>query len=235
MNRTTIEYCHETWNAVTGCRHACEYCYALRLQRQYKLYGNSFEPQFHPHELEAPSRRRKPSIIFAVNMGDINSPGVRPEWKDAVYKAAAAAERHRFLFLSKAPREYAKSVYFPPGKGENIWLGATITKREELRSRLVPFEGYPRWYVQFEPLLERITIDDLDKTLPIAELKRNIKWIIVGGASSYRINTKREWVAEIIRAARTLSVPVFVKDNARWPDRIREFPEGLAELAADLM
>ena len=35
MNKTRIEWCDFTYNPITGCRHACEYCYARRQAQRF--------------------------------------------------------------------------------------------------------------------------------------------------------------------------------------------------------
>ena len=35
MGRSNIEWCDATWNPITGCRHACPYCYAERMSRRF--------------------------------------------------------------------------------------------------------------------------------------------------------------------------------------------------------
>lgn len=35
MNRSKIEWCDHTWNAITGCRHGCKYCYARRMSARF--------------------------------------------------------------------------------------------------------------------------------------------------------------------------------------------------------
>lgn len=35
MGRSKIEWCDDTWNPITGCRHGCEYCYAARMTRRF--------------------------------------------------------------------------------------------------------------------------------------------------------------------------------------------------------
>ena len=39
MNKTKIEYCHYTWNPVTGCLHICGYCYARKITRRFSGIG----------------------------------------------------------------------------------------------------------------------------------------------------------------------------------------------------
>lgn len=35
INKTAIEWCSHTWNPVTGCRHACPYCYARGIVNRF--------------------------------------------------------------------------------------------------------------------------------------------------------------------------------------------------------
>jgi len=35
MNITPIEWCDETWNPVTGCKHGCPYCYARNITHRF--------------------------------------------------------------------------------------------------------------------------------------------------------------------------------------------------------
>ena len=35
MNKSEVDFCDFSWNPVTGCRHACEYCYARRQAQRF--------------------------------------------------------------------------------------------------------------------------------------------------------------------------------------------------------
>lgn len=35
MNRSRIEWCDHTWNPITGCLHACQYCYARKMTARF--------------------------------------------------------------------------------------------------------------------------------------------------------------------------------------------------------
>jgi protein gp37 len=35
MNKTNIEWCDQTWNPVTGCKHSCPYCYAKKYAHRF--------------------------------------------------------------------------------------------------------------------------------------------------------------------------------------------------------
>jgi hypothetical protein len=34
-----------------------------------------------------------------------------------------------------------------------------------------------------------------------------------------------EWIESIVLNARAENIPLFIKDNVKWPEEIREFPE----------
>jgi hypothetical protein len=68
-------------------------------------------------------------------------------------------------------------------------------------------------FISFEPLLERCTrgggVDLLQDT--------GINWVIIGQQTPVKISTmpKMEWVKEIVTAADTAGIPVFLKDNLK--------------------
>jgi protein gp37 len=56
----------------------------------------------------------------------------------------------------------------------------------------------------------------------------NTHWIIIGAQTGPgAVPPKPEWVQSIIDQARDAGVPIFLKDNLKWPERIQEWPEGL--------
>jgi protein gp37 len=40
MTNTKIEWCDDSWNPITGCRHGCKYCYARRLAKRFGGVSN---------------------------------------------------------------------------------------------------------------------------------------------------------------------------------------------------
>ena len=75
---------------------------------------------------------------------------------------------------------------------------------------LVPFPSV-------EPLLGKIIGD---------ENLLGFRWIIIGKLTgSKRIPLQNEWVDIILLDAETFSIPVFVKNNVGWTQKIQEFPK----------
>ena len=69
-------------------------------------------------------------------------------------------------------------------------------------------------YVSFEPLLERVDPDLF-----------GISWVIIGADSNRGAKKPpKEWADIIIGAARKKSIPVFVKDNYGYDQKIKEMP-----------
>ena len=79
-----IEWTDHTWNPVTGCAKispGCKYCYAevlaKRLQRMgANGYENGFKLTLLPDRLDAPLKRRKPTVWFVNSMSDLFHEGV---------------------------------------------------------------------------------------------------------------------------------------------------------------
>ena len=223
MNRTRIEYCDWTWNPATGCLHGCEYCYARRLAKRLRgRFGYPkdypFRPTFHPDRLVEPYRLKKPSKIFVVDMGDLFGEWVPDIWIEKILKVVEDNSRHTSQFLTKNPKRMYGWL-FP----ENAWLGATINNQQmvelaydlslsDMSVRVVRNQKRIK-FISFEPFLEDITID-------LSE----IDWVIVGAQTNPYRPPKREWVEHIIEQARESDIPIFLKDNLRWDEVIRQYP-----------
>ena len=54
-----------------------------------------------------------------------------------------------------------------------------------------------------------------------------VHWVIVGAQTGPGARPPDPaWVRDLVDQCRTAGVPVFAKDNLRWPERIQEFPQG---------
>lgn len=75
-------------------------------------------------------------------------------------------------------------------------------------------------FLSFEPLLELTVPFKLDGYF------RRIDWIIVGKLTgSKKIKLEKEWVLSLIRDCRANNIPIFLKDNLKWEEKIQEFPD----------
>jgi len=207
MNRTKIEWTEYTWNPITGCENSCGFCYARKIAKRFpKNFPRGFEPTFYPDRLKEPYQLKKPSTrVFRVIWD--HAPGYgRPE--------------HQFQILTKFPQNipYFSAIsaqdYKVPG---NCWLGTSINYQGDVWRKDALLKWVRRktgvFFVSFEPLLEPIRID-----------LSGLDWIIIGAQTNPLKLPEPGWVQSLIDQARERNIPVFLKDNLSWPEKIQEFP-----------
>lgn len=121
MNRqgeNKIQWCHYSWNPISGCLHKCPYCYVPRVLGRFDK--ECMKPRFHEKRLheKMPS---KSSRIFVGSTGDMWGEWVPNKWINRVLDIVNENPQHRFIFLTKNPSRYQD--YKIP---ENAWCGTSI-------------------------------------------------------------------------------------------------------------
>jgi len=230
MNRTKIEWVINkdgtrgfTWNPVVGCYGVgCsvrKVCWAREFAKRtaHLCYNPKIHYDFipHPHfeRLNEPLRRKKPSGIFPVSMGDWL--GVQIHYTRKVYEVMKKAEWHRFLTLTKQIQNLritlAKEIFIP----EHIWIGITVNSQKDIwrLEKLREICHYAHTFVSFEPLYSEI-----DYALYFVD------WIIIGAQTRPNLQPKKEWVEKLIDEADYYGIPVFLKDNLEWDNKRQEIP-----------
>jgi protein gp37 len=214
MNKTKIEWTDYSWNPITGCLHGCWYCWAKRM---FTRFHKSFEPTFYPERLEELKKLKKPAKVFVCSVSDLFATWTKPEWRNAVLNEIHKPEYNHLTFqlLTKNPER------IPAGfeSKENIWVGTTITFQGEMTNARNLIENWGGIkFLSLEPLLGNIEI-------PIEILKK-IQWIIVGKLTgSKKVKLENWWVNNIIDSARVFNIPIFLKNNLKWSEKIQEFPK----------
>ncbi|HHU55757.1 MAG TPA: DUF5131 family protein [Acholeplasmataceae bacterium] len=239
MNKSKIEWCDYTWNPVTGCLHECEYCYARKIANRFQSKNNytyvdgvkpghikdafpyGFMPTFHKDRLLDPQKVRKPQNIFVCSMADLFGEWVPDEWIQEVFKACEAAPQHKYLFLTKNFKNASNFRYH-----DNWWIGKTITNDENARL----CEGDPWNIDEIHRANQFLSIEPLQGDITRLEYYLySFKWVIVGAQTGPGAKPpKLEWVKKIIDQCRDAGVPVFLKNNLKWPEKIQEWPEELS-------
>ena len=184
-------------------------------------YPYGFEPTFHRYRLGEPAKKKQPSIIGVVYMGDLFGAWVPESWIQEVFKACEEAPQHQYLFLTKNPLRYGE---LNNGMGvpdrPNFWYGSTITKEgDPFACVKTPMPHQSHYFVSIEPLLQGVS--DLT-TLSYVD------WVILGqqtGPGS--VPPEPDWVEAIISQCRSSGVPVFVKRPLFGQFPIQEWPDGL--------
>ena len=235
MNRTSIDWAQYSWNAVTGCLHGCDYCYARRIAERFHGPGG-FKPAFHENRLDEPYKIKKPSRIFVGSMCDLFGDWVPNDWIYSVLATCEMNPQHQYLFLTKNPERYERLfIYDEKIKPHaNWWLGATFDTANDtstFRDHLWPLheEGWHTW-ASAEPLLEDIA--------SYMEWEDTIDWLVIGamtGPGSKERQPQREWVRKLVVEADNYGIPVFMKRSLQTlidEPLIQQYPKAMTQEVA---
>ena len=209
------------------------------------FWNYDYEPLNLKNRLSEPALIKKPSKIFVSSMGDLFGDWVPRKWIEAVLAVVKKCPQHTFQFLTKNPRRYQEFNPWP----ENCWLLTTITNQKDADERIPELLKNQAQVlgVSVEPMLGPIYYGGRKGPLPCyqpdkyktmksecwhgpfipAYGKPNIDWLIIGamtGPGSKAHQPKSEWVQSLIDQGRAANVPVFLKDNLKWPEKIQEWP-----------
>jgi len=226
LSKTNIEYGDLAWNFYPGCNRLCSYCWAQKsLKRMACERCKSGKPHLHPERILRPMFEKKPSRILVNFTGDLFGDWVDPEQKEIlhgfdadgssydnstlknlVYYVIESCPQHTFIFLTKFPQNLAKFSPFP----DNCWVGVTTTdywKYVDACHYLSQIEAKVK-YISLEPLLSW----DNETSSYFFE-SGGINWLIIGAQTNPTVLPRIEWVQEIVKAADTAGVKVFLKNN----------------------
>jgi len=180
MNKTGIEYLDYTWNPIAmRCAMvspACDNCWHLavadRLAKNPTIsdekraaYAGTGPFVIDKKELEAPSRRKTPSVIGVQFMGDLFHESVKFEWFKAIMDMIcdpSYAWNHTFIMLTKRPRrmmEFFKRLgwwYQEDGSCfPHVWIGVTAENQRCADERIPILLQIPAalHFVSVEPML----------------------------------------------------------------------------------
>ena len=211
MNKSKIKWTDYTANPIKGkCKTGCSYCYARKMYDRFK-----WDPKvkFAPEELDKISKLRKPSKIFMCSTHEMFGRWIPDQWILDILRACHELPRHTFQILSKNAWRL-QCFTFP----DNVWLGVTVTSfLDWLRVCLLQSCKTKIKFISFEPLLD----DALDSTNISLH---GIDWVIIGAQTRPTLLPKADWVCRIIDKAHHAGIPIFLKSNLHWPERIQEFP-----------
>ena len=255
VNKSKIDWCDYTWNPVTGCYHGCEYCYARRIAERFaseiykktkdiyaldfkasldepiinngkvEPYPHGFRPTLHKYRLKEPVEKTKGKKIFVCSMADLFGDWVPYKWIKQVFDICSKAPQHTYMFLSKNPGNMThEMVYYSEKKKEkiwnknNMWFGTSVTRQYDL-ARLGELHAFANNFVSIEPILGEINIK---------KYIHWVDWVIIGAETGNRkdkVIPKKEWIQAIIDECRANNVPVFLKNNLKWHEEIKEYPQ----------
>jgi len=164
--------------------------------------------------------------IFACDMSDLFGIGIPREWTWAVLDVIRSCPQHRFYLLTKQPQNLVKWSPFP----ENCWVGVSVDGTDNAPLGRTLYTGFDRIqakvkFISFEPLLADTRLDPRDLSKDFAD----VHWLIIGAETGNRkekpaLSEVHKWAKEIIEAADEAGIPVFIKDNLKYPVKRQEWP-----------
>jgi len=158
-------------------------------------------------------RLRQPARIFVGSVSDLWGKGVEPCWRAEVFKVIEKCPMHTYIMLTKQPHRIKNFEEIP----ERAWLGVSITAQEDIwrAKHLKNFKGIK--FISFEPLLSPVDFQE--------PWLAGVNWVVIGGLTgTKRFIPPKEWVDGIIKEARNMGIPIFLKVNLHYPKMIQEFP-----------
>lgn len=188
------------------------------------VYPFGFAPTLHRYRMNIPGKLKMGNNIFVGAMSDIFGKWVPDDWLDDMFSVCTQYPIHNYLFLTKYPQRYEQ--YGIP-KGENMWYGTTITRKNEI-GRAMYLPAGRRKFVSIEPLMEDIEPENNYLMF------RCIDWVIIGAETGRRKDKtvpQLEWIRKIVLESDKNGIPVFMKDSlipiVGEENMRRDFPEQL--------
>ena len=185
-------------SAVIGCKIGCRYCYAKAVAKRFHLTDDFSKPVADLHKLE---RIKKPGIYFLTGMSD---PYIwEKEWLDKSFDLLKQNPRTVGIYLTKAPNKMNLD-----NVPDNAWMGVTVTCKNDLWRIKSLKENIKckNYHITFEPLFE--DLGDIDLS--------GIRWIVIGtetGNCKGKIDTKKQWVNDLVKVARRYGCKIFYKEE----------------------
>lgn len=255
MNKTKIDWCHSTWNPVTGCLHGCKYCYARGIA---KRFGGHMDLDYFIKTEEDPAIKDQKIHVLDEPMATYAM-----EARRAPYPFYFEPTFHRYrlneyenkkgrnifvcsmadLFGVWVPDEWIQEVFEACKKAPQhnyIFLTKNPHRYETLHKKGILPETENMWYGyslttdkdyywQNSKYNIFASIEPLLKPMPLPPCN----WVIIGAETGNRkdkVIPKREWVDEIVKKYQGYGIPVFMKESLAeiWGEPlIQEFPEVL--------
>ena len=240
---SAIEWTDATWNPTTGCTKvspACANCYIERTLpfrvRGRKFIKGDIPVELHPGRLNAPLKRRKPTMYFVNSLSDLFHADIPEEFIERVFDTMALTPRHTFQVLTKRPERmrqlvetFASKHTAPDGSGwplPNVWLGVSVENQHFADERIPLLLETPAAvrFISAEPLLGPVDLRDWPKMFrndhvldPTGIAYNSLDWVIVGGESGPRLRpTDPAWIRLLRDQCVAAGVPFFFK---QWGGR----------------
>ena len=229
-------------NPVAGCFHDCSWempggdvvgCYAEAMASRFRnKYADGFQARYwYPERLEEPVKKKEPHGIFLGSMADMFGQWVPAYQIHEVIHVCKDTPQHTYFTLTKNPRRYL-DFNLP----DNVWAGCSLPGGKRRRKRdpekemmqylslMQDVRATVRWF-SLEPLWFDVTAV-LRRWLEEG-LSLPMDWVVIGAASNGRklYQPKQEWVQGLVDLCAKQNIPIFMKKNLDWWERMEQFPD----------
>jgi len=222
--------------------------------KPFRMGVDPFQPTFYPDRLSQPAKVKKPSKFFTCSMGDLCGDWVPTDCIAAILESGPyKCPQHTFQFLTKNPKRYQE--FNPWLSNCWLLTTITNQQDADERIPELLKAEAPVLGVSVEPMLGAIdfgmipcrheshyadgcinaltgewwpALGSISQEYQERIQGECLNWLILGaltGPGSKQHQTKPEWVQSLIDQARAAGVPVFLKSNLNWPEKIQEWPE----------
>lgn len=240
------------WNPFTGCSKlsaGCDNCYAEAMAIRFAgtdafLKNDPFKPRTRKDRLKEPMNKRKAILYFVGSMGDLFHPDFSDEFRDMVFDIIYKTPWHTYLLLTKRPEnmlEYFIGLRDRTGAGPhsllpNLGFGVSVENQQALyRISILKRIPAAMHFVSFEPLLEKINIEDHGAPTGwiIDDREQFIPdWVIIGCELGAKRRPMDElWAAKLITDYSHYNVPAYYKRQYINGKKV-ELPELAGEVFA---
>lgn len=239
MAKTTIEWCHYTFNTHWGCTKVspeCDSCYAeagaIRYGwsdsgKHFPIWGKDAQRRFFGDKhWEQPDKwnhaalvARERHRVFCASYGDVLED--RPDLAEPrarLVRKIEYCEALDWLLLTKRPQNFQRLFPWRDTYPPNVWAMTTVGCKSSLW-RIDALREVPAVVrgLSVEPLLEDLGTVNLD----------DIHWVIVGGESGPGARPMHaSWVRNLRNQCSSAGVAFFFKQWGAWQDGSNENWDG---------
>lgn len=260
MNYSNIEWTDLTWNPVTGCLHGCNYCYAkvfserfgkntgftcasdyktivheydgkfIKMNGKTDIYPYKFEPTLHRYRLNEPIKRKKGKKIFVSSMGDLFGEWVPNEWIEYIFRTCRIAYQHQYIFLTKNPLKYIELIEKDIKLPSNAIYGASASTNTNYLN-----VNYALNYLSLMGHKTFLSLEPIQEEIRLTDAYTSVDWLIVGaetGRRKEKVIPKKQWISKIRIDCKRKGIPLFIKDNLKWREEVKQYSSFTTEAAA---
>jgi len=226
ISKSGIEYLDYQWGVFSGCgNHLGDRCggggrefncWAKAMAHRYPhIYPDGFKPHYYPEAIDSPKKLRKSWRVGVGWVGDVIGYGL--DYRDPIFDTIMQCPQHKFLFLTKNPDQLADWAPFPV----NAWVGVSATNQamyDEAVYYLASIEASVK-FISIEPYLSEIHFPNY----------KDVDWLILGARTQPYRCPSGESIDKVVQAAKSLGIPLFLKNNLRKGYEIKNWIQEVPE------